>query len=291
MAIFVEAAPAKVNLTLEILGKRPDGYHELRSLVAFAKTGDVVTLDTAKPVAVTVSGPFAGGIAGQNLLEVALIRLQSAEPRLTLGAVHLEKRLPTAAGIGGGSADAAALLRAVRCANPNLAAAVDWQRIGLSLGADVPVCLVSRAAWMTGTGELVVALDDFPKLNAVICNPLVPMPEDKTARVFRALGAPPFSGHQEAAAPQETLTLAVAMDAIAFCARRGNHLETPALTVAPVIADVKTALQSAPGCLYAALSGAGPTCFGLFATQDARHAARQIQTQHPTWWVQDTELS
>ncbi len=150
MTKFKEFAPAKINLTLRVLGRRPDGYHELESLVAFADVGDWVTLDVSKPVGVTTSGPFAGSIAGANLVEVALRRLVIEAPQLRLGSVHLEKNLPVAAGIGGGSADAAAVIRAVKRANAEQVETLDWNAFALRLGADVPVCLISRAAWMTG---------------------------------------------------------------------------------------------------------------------------------------------
>jgi 4-diphosphocytidyl-2-C-methyl-D-erythritol kinase len=173
--LIQEHARAKVNLTLEVLGRRPDGYHELASLVAFADVGDVITLvpggAAGGPLVggpphqahgVTVSGPFAGALtnalAGPNLIATTLQRLREACPGLRLGTVHLEKRLPVAAGIGGGSADAAAVLRAVQRANPTLAAAVPWDDIAASLGADVPVCVAQRTTWMTGTGDLLSPL-------------------------------------------------------------------------------------------------------------------------------------
>jgi 4-diphosphocytidyl-2-C-methyl-D-erythritol kinase len=146
MPFYTEGASAKINLTLEVRGRRKDGYHEIESLVAFADIGDSVILDTSGKTGVKMSGPFAQHIAGENLADVALQRLAAAEPRLALGTVMLEKRLPVASGIGGGSADAAAVLRAVRRANPGFETAVDWQGIALTLGADVPVCLGNRAA-------------------------------------------------------------------------------------------------------------------------------------------------
>ena len=193
MTVYKEFAPAKINLTLKVLGKRPDGYHELESLVAFADAGDYVTLDVSKPVGVTMSGPFAASIAGENLLSVTLRRLSEAESRLRLGAVHLEKNLPVAAGIGGGSADAAAVIRAVQRANPERIDDVDWRRIALRVGADVPVCIVSHLAWMRGIGEIVAPLK-FAKpvhIDAIVVNPLIAVPEDKTAQVFRAYAAKP----------------------------------------------------------------------------------------------------
>ena len=187
--MITEVARAKVNLTLEVIGRRPDGYHELASLVAFADIGDKLTLDINRASDISISGPFAPTIAGENLIAVTLRRLLEAEPRLVLGHVHLDKQLPVAAGIGGGSADAAAVIRAVRRANPDLAASIDWTRIGAGLGADVPVCLESKTAWMTGVGEIVTPMRGWPALQAVLVNPMVPAPVDKTAQVFRRFGA------------------------------------------------------------------------------------------------------
>src|SRR5690606_13758578 len=151
-AVLTETARAKVNLTLEVLGRRTDGFHELESLVAFAAIGDEVTLRVGAPLGVTVSGPNASAIDGENIAARALAVLVEAAPALVLGGVHIEKRLPVAAGIGGGSADAAAVLRAVARANPELAAAIDWHALAASLGADVPVCLASTAQFMWGIG-------------------------------------------------------------------------------------------------------------------------------------------
>ena len=155
ITVFTEFASAKVNLTLEVLGRRIDGplsgYHDIASLVAFARdAADEVILDTSKPVASSVSGPFGATISGRNLIDVTLAKLAHAAPDLQLGAIHLIKNLPVAAGIGGGSADAAAVLRAVRRANPDHANSVDWLALARSLGADVPVCFENSAAWMTG---------------------------------------------------------------------------------------------------------------------------------------------
>ncbi len=280
--MITELARAKINLTLEILGRRPDGFHELASLVAFADCGDVVLLDTGAPPGVTVTGPFAPTIAGENLIEVTLRRLAAAEPRLRLGAVRLDKQLPVAAGIGGGSADAAAVLRAVRRANSELAATVDWQRIATGLGADVPVCLVNRTAWMTGIGEQVTALPGWPTFGAVLVNPLVPAPADKTAQVFRRLAAPALSPGRRCEPPSS------GERAIDFLGSRGNELETAAMAVMPIAAAVKAALLGIPGCRHAAVSGSGPTCFGIF--DYPIEAAARLAAEEPSWWVRPVTL-
>ena len=190
-------APPKINLTLRILGQRPDGYHELQSLVAFAETGgDWITLTpvaAAHHVApVHVTGPYAADITGPNILDQALQHLASTQPHLTLGTVTLEKNIPVASGIGGGSSDAAALLKAIAAINPELAGSIDWHAIAATLGADVTVCYLARAAYMTGRGEHVHPLTTFPTTHAVLVTPATASRPDKTAAVFAHLNAPPL---------------------------------------------------------------------------------------------------
>ena len=289
MTILSERAPAKINLTLDVLGRRPDGYHELLSLVAFASdASDVVTLDTSRPPGCDVTGPFGGSIAGQNLVEVTLAKLQSADPGLNLGHVTLTKNLPVAAGIGGGSADAAAVLRAVARANPDRAAAIDWTAIALSIGSDVPVCLQSRLSWMTGTGDGVTAVDGatLGALYAVIANPLVSVPADKTAQVYRALRAPPIAANFERRLPNLT------HDMLDFVVSSRNALQAVALEIVPEIAIVLDELAALPGVKLARMSGGGPTCFALFdATDAASAAAAELGARRPAWWVVASGLS
>lgn len=292
---FFEIARPKVNLTLRILGKRPDGYHALASVVAFANgPSDRLKLDCARRRGVTVTGPFAGSIAGVNLLETVLDLVADAAgaapaslPPLRLGHVHLEKCLPVAAGIGGGSADAGALLRAIRTANPELATVIDWNAIALRLGADVPVCLLNRAAFMTGVGEQLTPLADLSQLPVVLANPLVPVPADKTARVFRALAAEPLPGNNAEPLPPHGISL----ERLITLIETGNDLQRAACDVVPAIADVLQELRSTPGCRVAVMSGAGPTCFGVFDDQSAtRSAAQQLSARHPKWWIAAADL-
>jgi 4-diphosphocytidyl-2-C-methyl-D-erythritol kinase len=285
---FREPARAKLNLTLTVLGRRPDGYHALESLVAFADIADYVTLAPGRDVRLEVTGPFAAAIEGPNLLERALDLLRERAPGLRLGAVALEKNLPVAAGLGGGSADAAALLRAVRRANPELAGSLAWPEIAARLGADVPVCLASRPALMWGIGDNVEPLGQpLPPMAAVLVNPRLPLP---TAGVFRALGAGPAPAERERPPPAgpfpdlETL--------VEFMRTRGNDLERPATALMPCIADIKAALAASPGCALAALSGSGPTCFGIFARHDeAEVAAQRLAAAMPGYWVQATRIA
>lgn len=291
MPVVRERARAKVNLTLAVHGRRTDGYHELVSLVAFAGAGDAISLDTDAPTALTVSGPFAPAIEGPNLVEKAMSAVMDMVPGLAIGHVTLEKHLPVASGVGGGSSDAAAVLRAIRSAYPDETAAVDWTLITTRLGADVPVCFADRATWMTGTGADLQALaTPLLPLDAVLVNPSEAVPPDKTARVFRALAAPPLTASSNA----PSIALPPVPDRAALLAmmlRMGNDLETPATAVIPEIDQVLSALEACPGAMLARLSGAGPTCFAIFDdAATARSAAATLQAAHPSWWVVPTVL-
>lgn len=281
-----EFARAKINLTLAVRGRRADGYHDLESLVTFADIHDVVTLEPGAEGNVTVSGPFASYIGGENLLIRALALMRDAEPRLGLGSVGLEKHLPVAAGLGGGSADAAALLRAVRQANPRHTADVPWLQIAARLGADVPMCMGDRPALMWGIGEQIAPVPHLPQVQAVIVNPRVPL---STADVFRELGAAPAAAPiQPPPIPSDLFQL---NDLLGYMRARGNDLERPAARLLPSIGEMKAALQAQPGCLLAAMSGSGPTCFGIFADQaEARLTADSIAAAHGDWWVKATVL-
>jgi 4-diphosphocytidyl-2-C-methyl-D-erythritol kinase len=291
MPVICERARAKVNLTLAVHGRRTDGYHELVSLVAFAGAGDTISLDTDAPAALAVSGPFAQDIEGPNLVENAVSAVLDAVPGLAIGHVSLEKHLPVASGVGGGSSDAAAVLRAIRAAYPEKTAAIDWTLITTRLGADVPVCFANRATWMTGTGAVLQPLAvPLPPLDAILVNPGEAVPPDKTARVFRTLAAPPLtadSGAPSIALPQVPDRAAL----LALMRRMGNDLETPATAVIPEIDEVLSALETCPGAMLARLSGAGPTCFAVFDdAATARAAAAALQAAHPSWWVVPTVL-
>jgi 4-diphosphocytidyl-2-C-methyl-D-erythritol kinase len=290
MTAITELARAKVNLTLRVRGRGPDGYHELESLIVFAGVGDELHLEQSGAAGVDVTGPFAAAIAGANLVETAMARLAAAEPRLALGRVTLDKRLPVASGIGGGSADAAALLRAVRRANPALAGSVDWAGIAARLGADVPICFRNEPGLVWGVGERIEAIPVLPQLPAVLVNPLVPVPPDKTARVFARLAAAPSAArpHPPEVAPGR---LASVETLLGFLRDEGNDLLAAATATVPTIGDVLAALAQVPGCRFAGLSGAGPTCFGLFATAgEAAGAAATLREKRPDWWIVATTL-
>lgn len=280
-----EFARAKVNLTLRVRGRRPDGYHALESLVTFAGVQDVVTLCQGSANGVTVTGEFAQSIVGENLLSRTLALLRGAQPELPSFAVQLEKNLPVAAGLGGGSADAAALLRAVRSASGELCSDVPWQAIAARLGSDVPVCLDSAPALMWGRGDHIARVARMPSLHAVLVNPGVPL---ETAHVFAALGAGPAADGGAPRVPD----LRTVNDLVAHVRTAGNDLERPAVQLRPVITEVKSALRAQRGCLLEAMSGSGPTCFGVFTgTEAAQQAAAAIHRVQREWWVKSTTLA
>ncbi len=282
-----EHANAKVNLTLSVLGRRDDGYHELESLVAFAAAADEVTILPDQPHGLTVSGTFAGAIAGENLLTRTLGLLSEADPHLRIGAVQLDKALPVAAGLGGGSADAAALLRAVRRANPERAGAIPWMEIAARLGSDVPVCFANQPALIQGRGERMQCFPYLPDMYAVLVNPRVPL---STASVFAALRASAVvHSSTEARPPLPPFSRVNAV--LDYVGERGNDLEVAAVRLLPAIEEIKALLGAREGCRLAAMSGSGPTCFGIFsAWTEARSASAAIAEARPGWWVEATRL-
>lgn len=289
MTLIAEEARAKINLTLEVLGRRADGYHELCSLVVFANNvGDRLFLETDGPTELVVSGPMASEIEGENILLRAFARVRGHAPGLRIGSVHLEKRLPVAAGVGGGSANAGALLRALKRANSETAHDVDWMGLAASLGADVPVCFENRAQWMLGIGDVLRPLSrSLPRLDALLVNPRVLVPADKTARVFRALAATPAVPGIEASCP----AISDRSRLLALIRDRGNDLAQPAREVVPEIDEVRDALSGLEGVEAIGVSGAGPTAFAIFADRDAtERAQRALRLAYPAWWIEATVL-
>ena len=291
-AVLKERARAKVNLTLHVRGRRTDGYHDLESLVVFADCADGLTLAPSSALGLQVSGPRAAECGGldDNLVLRAARALSERVPGMTSGTFELDKHLPAAAGIGGGSADAAAALRLLARANGLSSDDPQVAEAGRATGADVPVCLRSSACVMRGIGEKLAAVK-MPPLPAVLINPGVPV---ATKDVFTALGlkaGDTFGGDQRAAAitwPQVTS----ASDWLGAIAAGRNDLEPPALRVQPVIGDVLATLRASDGCQLARMSGSGATCFGLFSDSiAAENAERAIRAMQPHWWVVATTLS
>ncbi len=281
-------APAKVNLTLRILGRRTDGYHELESLVAFAGCGDRLTLCAGPQLELAVSGPTAAqsGAVADNLVLRAAHALAARISDLKLGRFTLTKELPAGAGLGGGSADAAAALRLLATSNH---LALDDHRIldaARATGADVSVCLDPQSRMMRGIGDILSAPVALPKLGIVIIHPGVAMP---TPPVFAALGL----RHGEQCAPQPAA--AAVPDArgalLHWLATERNDLEAPAISIAPVIAEVLRAVASQPGCRLARMSGSGSACFGLFDDEPAAVAAAgRLAAAQTGWWVRASHI-
>jgi 4-diphosphocytidyl-2-C-methyl-D-erythritol kinase len=287
-APLVESAPAKVNLSLRVLGRRSDGYHEIESLVAFAQFGDRLSFSPADGLTLAVNGPTAAqaGDTGSNLVLKAAREIAARRDGLTLGAFHLNKHLPVAAGLGGGSADAGAALRLLARANgltlddPQLCAAAR------ATGADVPVCLDPRPRIMRGIGDILSDPLSLPPLPAVLANPGVPM---ATKEVFAGLA--PASASSPPADFAAPANLSTQDGLLRFLGVRPNDLERPAIALAPVIADVLSALGALAGCRLARMSGSGATCFGLFPTASAAAEAGQVLSAgHPQWWIRATTL-
>jgi 4-diphosphocytidyl-2-C-methyl-D-erythritol kinase len=284
LAARPEKAPAKVNLTLRVVGRRADGYHDIESLVAFAGVGDSLALTPGRALALDVGGPTAqaAGDIGDNLVLKAARALAERVTGLKLGHFELSKRLPVAAGLGGGSADAAAALRLLARANR---IALDDPRLmeaARATGADVPVCLDPRPRLMRGIGDILSDPLDLPRLPAVLVNPGVAVP---TRDVFAALNSAPVVEH----APVVPLPKAAAL--VDEIANGGNDLEGPAIELQPVIAEVLAVLRKLPGCRLARMSGSGATCFGLFdSTHASTTAARTLRVGYPAWWVRPTTL-
>lgn len=284
-----ELAAAKINLSLRVLGRRSDRYHAIDSIVCFAEIGDRLTLTPGNVFTLDVTGPFAGAIGNvptDNLVTKAVALVSRSQRDVASGAVRLEKNLPVAAGVGGGSADAAAMLRLLMRANPHIADAVDWMATAASLGADVPVCLRSTVCRMSGIGEIVESLPPLPPTFAVLANPGVPL---ATAAVFQALAAPPLPSIPS---HQDRLDRFGSFDALIDCLQAGtNDLEAPALKICPPIASVLQTLRRLDGVRLVRMSGSGPTCFALFAEEhQARAAADALEAENPAWWIAATRL-
>jgi 4-diphosphocytidyl-2-C-methyl-D-erythritol kinase len=276
---FAAFAPAKINLYLHILGRRGDGYHLIDSLIAFADIGDRVTAAPARSLSLSVAGPEAAALAetgDDNLVLRAARRLKERDRIADGAALHLDKQLPVASGIGGGSSDAAAALRAL--------AALWGRRLGeadlsawAALGADLPACLVARPLWAGGIGERLRLADPLPDLAVVLVNPRLAL---STAAVFHAWNGRPGTADGVSAIPRSAAEFA---EALAACR---NDLTDAAVALMPEIGAVLDRLARLPGVLIARMSGSGATCFALFADRgEARRAGAEMAAAEPGWWV------
>ena len=269
---------AKINLYLEVTGRRADGYHELESLIVFAGLGDRLDFRPAEALEVGVAGPCAAGVpaGAENLVARAARALAEHAGVAPAARIDLDKRIPVAAGIGGGSADAAATLEGLTALWGLSPAPGDLMRIAAELGADVPVCLFGRPAMVRGIGEIVDRAPPLPAGWLVLANPGLPL---ATRRVFEARTGAYSPGRPWSVLANDVRELAQRL------AERSNDLEPAALRLAPGIGRVLERLGAAQGALLARMSGSGATCFALFATApEARAAAAAIGRENPDWW-------
>jgi len=274
-------ARAKINLYLHVTGRRADGYHLMDSLVCFAELGDELTIAPAADLSLSLEGPFAPALSGSDNLVLRAARL--IDP--TLGAaLHLNKQLPVAAGIGGGSADAAAALKGLSAL---------WEKplpspaAVLALGADLPVCLAGGPSFVGGIGEALEAAPPLPPTALLLANPRRPLP---TVDVFRGYGRVSSGRFSSPArwrhAPADAQSLA------GLLSERSNDLTQAAIALVPEIGDLLDAIARSPGCLLARMSGSGASCFGLFAAADtAAKAAAMLQVVSPNWWIRATTIA
>ena len=285
MTPIIERAPAKINLYLHVTGKRDDGYHLLDSLVVFANDGmaaaDEITLSASDAYSLKIMGPYSAILKNEshdnNLVTKALRGLSSKLGRVPHYAVELYKNLPVASGIGGGSADAAAALRA---AAKLWNIPVDSEMVmhtAMETGADVLACLYNKPCYFGGIGDVIDGVEDLPRTYMVLINPNVPLP---TPHVFKARVGDFSAAARFPHMPKTPEELAALLSA------RSNDLQAPAKLLCEVITDVLAALNAQPNCLLARLSGSGATCFGLFARiEDAESAASAIRKMGREWWV------
>ena len=280
-----QPARAKLNLYLHVVGRRPDGYHLLDSLVAFVDIADRVRAQPAEELSLAITGPFASDLANDdpgNLVWRAAEALAKRAGHSPHAALTLEKNLPIASGIGGGSSDAAAMLKALdelwglRLDEAALCA------IAATLGADVPVCVAARASWLIGTGAEIAAAPALPAAGVVLVNPRIALP---TPAVFAARQGPYSSVARFSEAPADAAAL------VALLAARRNDLTAAATALVPEIGRVLARLEAAEDVLLARMSGSGATCFALAADRAAaQRVASRLGAENPGWWIAAGEL-
>jgi 4-diphosphocytidyl-2-C-methyl-D-erythritol kinase len=283
---FTEIAPAKVNLTLRVAPRRADGYHEIESLVAFAREHDALQFLPGGSLGLAVGGETAGaaGPANDNLVLKAANALAGIVPWLRTGRFTLTKNLPVAGGLGGGSSDAAAALRLLAKFN---GIASDDHRLhaaAIAAGADVPVCLDPRPRIMRGIGEILTPPIGMPPVHAVLVNPGVAAATRDVFAAFDRLPARPFVLDETPRGFGDADAL------LGYLETAPNDLEPAATGLHPVIGDVLASLRAQPGCRIARMSGSGATCFGIFDEARAADAARTLHRAQPAWWVKQTLL-
>lgn len=281
--MICELAPAKVNLFLHVGARRDDGFHPLQSLAVFTggePAADVLSLTPADDLSLSLAGPFARGLAaeGDNLVLRAGRLLTAASPGGHGAAVTLTKNLPVASGIGGGSSDAAAALRALRTLWEMPLTDAALCDMAAALGSDVPVCIPAIPSFMEGRGEILTPVPFMPRLSLLLVNPGVPVPTREV-----------FAGLKTRSGTDMTLPHGAfrdTADLLRFLEITRNDLEEPARSLQPAIGQVLAAIAASPGALFARMSGSGATCFGIFANDDCcARAAASLRSAHPGWWA------
>lgn len=287
-----EFAPAKINLFLHILGRRADGYHNLDSLVVFSALGDKLSVEKSPTYSLEITGPFATTLmadkSAPNLVLQAADVVSHCVKEIPPGAdISLEKNIPIAAGLGGGSSDAAALVRALLNLHDQTLSETASQQIALAIGADVSVCLHAQASLMRGAGHSVKPLKGFAKTHAVLVNPRLQV---STAEVFSKLNLEKGERTQRSEVDMPEIFRS-SDELCAFLADTQNDLEKPALSVAPIIGAVLDKINTQEQCQLARMSGSGASCFGIFSSAEAaRNAADRLARDNPHWWVEETTL-
>lgn len=282
-------APAKINLTLRVEAPRADGYHPLQSLVVFADWGDTLTATPAAELTLGLEGPFADALAADthNLVLKAAWALRAAAGTPGLGArLTLDKQIPLASGLGGGSADAAAALRLLNDLWELDFSTRQLAEIGSVVGADVPACVWSRPLLMEGIGERIRLLAAWPELDALIVNPGKAL---STPDVFRALDT---LGRQRSAVGLERVPVAGdRASALGVAAAAFNDLEEPAISLEPAIGTVLASLNRLGRVRLARMTGSGASCFALFdSAAEASAAASGLAESHPGWLIRQVKL-
>jgi 4-diphosphocytidyl-2-C-methyl-D-erythritol kinase len=303
----VEAALAKINLALHVRARRADGYHEIETLFAFLRDGDSVSIEEADSGSFALTGPFGPALAGEsgNLVLAARDAFAAAHGPLPPLAITLDKHLPVASGIGGGSADAAAMLRAL--ARLKGIDPADLADIALELGSDVPACLLGKSAIGGGRGERLELIDELSGIPVLLVNPGVAVSTGAVFRGWDGIDRGPLLPRHPGLVPGSTVPLPPDAEGLLHSGCRDepgmtgwlevaidgrNDLEAPARAIAPIIGSVIDLLAAQPGVTLARMSGSGATCFALFDSQIARTAARHaITAAQPDWWCLESTLA
>jgi 4-diphosphocytidyl-2-C-methyl-D-erythritol kinase len=289
---LTERASAKINLTLRVVGRRPDGYHALESLVCFANISDHLTLRPGARLGLDVHGPHAdaAGPVDHNLVRKAARALADRVGGLLTGHFSLHKRLPAGAGLGGGSADAAAALRLLAHANRLSLADPRMMAAALATGADVPVCVDSKPRWMRGLGEILSEPVRLPPLHAVLVFPGVPLATKDVFAAFHQNGAHDTTAVQASSAFPKPDGEIAPSTLLEWLAQQRNDLEPAAIARLPVIAEVLGALRAQSGCALARMSGSGSACFAIFASQESAAAGARTLAVRKDWSVEETNI-